>query len=228
MDTPGGIVSRSNEKIYSPTFWPFQHLVHIREDGGGRGLALYQNLPGAASLAATGDLQIVALRNAPRERAYHVLPVSGNPAKGYERDAYRFVYALEFTPSGDWIENKLAQKAYSRELNPWANPAHTSLRRLTGEQIQIDRADVWVLANKPAQRGPGRIVRLYTVAAPDQAVTLTLPHQEIQAAYQCDARERDIESLEVRNGAVHVPLSGTITSVRLIAAPQEPSMPVSP
>lgn len=218
MDAPGGVASRSHEKIYSPTFWPFQHFLHIQEDGGGRGVALYQNLPGAASLAATGDLQLVALRNAPRERAYHVLPVSGNPAKGYERDAYRFVYALEFTPGGDWIQNKLAQKAHSRRWNPWAEPARIGLRRLAEELIKTDRADVWVQANKPARRGPGRIVRLYTLAAPGQTVTLTISHQEIEAAYLCDVRERDLQPLEVRDGQVCVPLAGTITSVRLILA----------
>ena len=227
MDTPGGVVSRPNEKIYSPTFWPFQHFLHLREAGGGRGLALYQNLPGAASLAATGDLQVVALRNAPRERAYHVLPLSGNPAKGYERDAYRFVYALEFTPEGDWIQNKVAQKAYRRQWNPWAEPARTGLRRLAAEQVQTDRADVWVQANKPARRGPGRIVRLYTLAAPDQTVTLAFPHQEIGQAFLCDARERDVRPLEVHDGKVDVPLAGTITSVRLIAAAQGPPAPAA-
>jgi len=228
MDTPGGVVSRSCEKIYSPTFWPFQHFLHLRDRGSGRGLVLYQNLPGAASLTSDGELQMVALRNAPRERAYHVLPLSGNPAKGYERDAFTFVYALEFTPGGDWIENELAQKAYARNLNPWVDPSYTSLRQLAGGQIRTDRTDVWVMANKPAARGRGRIVRLYTLAAPHQPVTLSFAHEEIEEAYLCDARERDIRPLEVRDGMVHGTLPGTIASVRLITTPQQPPSQVTP
>jgi hypothetical protein len=219
MDTPGGVVSRSCEKIYSPTFWPFQHFLHVRDRNSERGLALYQNLPGAASFASNGELQVVALRNAPRERAYHFLPLSGNPAKGYERDAFTFVYALEFTPGGDWIQNNLAQKAYARDLNPWADPSYTCLRQLAEGQIRTDRTDVWVIANKPATRGKGRIVRLYTLAAPHQPVSLSFAHEEIEEAYLCDARERDIRPLEVRDGLVHGTLPGTIASVRLIAAP---------
>jgi len=173
-------------------------------------------------LASNGDLQVIALRNAPRERAYHFLPVSGHPAKGYERDKFTFVYALEFTPGRDWIENRLAEKAYAGELNPWADPSFTCLRQLAEGQTSTNRADVWVVANKPARRGKGRIVRLYTLAAPHQAITLRLPHQEIKEAYLCDARERNIQPLEVRDGVVHLTLPGTIASVRLIAAPQEP------
>jgi hypothetical protein len=221
MDAPGGIVARPCEKGYSPTFWPFQHFLHVRDGDRGRGVALYQKLPGAASLAPDGTLQVVALRNAPRERAYHVLPVSGNPAKGYEKDPFDFVYALEFTPGGDWIENKLAQRAYGGELNPWADPAATRLRRVARGQIHTNRADVWVWANKQATRGKGRIVRLYTLAAPHQAVTLRSARQEIKEAFLCDARERDVQSLEVREGSVHLTLPGTLTTVRLIGAPQK-------
>jgi hypothetical protein len=70
-------------------------------------------------------------------------------------------------------------------------------------------------------------VRLYTLAAPDQTVTLAFPHQEIAQAYLCDARERDVRPLEVRDGKVDVPLAGTITSVRLSAAAQGPPAPAA-
>ena len=222
MDTPGGVVTRPCEKGYSPTFWPFQHFLHIRDDDCGRGLAFYQGLPGAASLSPDGTLQVVALRNAPRERAYHVLPVSGNPAKGYEKDPFDFVCALEFTRGGNWIENELAQRVYGEASNPWADPGAACLRRLARGQIQANRVDVWVRANKPATRGRGRIVRLHTLTALHQVVALRSIHREIKEAYLCDARERDIRPLEVRDGIAHVTLPGTITTVRLIAAPQNP------
>ncbi|MEJ2208204.1 MAG: hypothetical protein P8129_04110 [Anaerolineae bacterium] len=223
MDTSGGVISRPREKGYSPTFWPFQHFLHIRENSSGRGLALYQSLPGAASLSASGELQIVALRNAPRERAHHFLPVAGNPAKGYEKDSFAFVYALELTPAGDWIENDLAAKVRLAALHPWADPSHAHLRQIAEGQVKLDRADVWVTTNKLAARGPGRIVRLYTLASPHQAVVVSIPGQEIKEAYLCDARERDIEPLEVRDGSVHLTLPGTISTLRLITAPREPN-----
>jgi hypothetical protein len=216
MDMPGGVVSRPNERVFSPTFWPFQHFLHLRSPVTGRGLAFYQNLPGAVSLAADGTLQAVALRNAPRERAYHFFPLSGNPAKGYERDAYSFVYGIEFTGGGDWIDNRLAEKAYSGNLNPWSDSKLTKLHRLAEELIAIDRSDVWVLANKPARRGTGRVVRLYALAGVQETATLESTQSEILEAFLCDARERNIRRLEVREGAVRVPLVGTMTSVRLL------------
>jgi hypothetical protein len=223
MDTSGGVISRPREKGYSPTFWPFQHFLHIRKNGSGRGLALYQHLPGAASLSSNGAFQIVALRNAPRERAHHFLPVAGNPAKGYEKDPFTFVYALEFTSAGDWIENELAAKAHATALHPWADPSRSRWRQIADGQVNLDRADVWVMANKPAARGQGRVLRLYTLPSPHQPVVVSIPGQEIKEAYLCDARERDIEPLEVRDGKVHLTLPGTIATLRLITVPQEPN-----
>jgi hypothetical protein len=223
MDAPGGVISRPREKVYSPTFWPFQHFLHIRDGDSGRGLALYQNLPGAASLSSSGVLQVVALRNAPRERAHHFLPVAGNPAKGYEKDTFAFVYALEFTPAGDWIENELATKAHVVAMHPWADPSRTHLRQVAEGQVNIDRADVWVMANKPATRGQGRILRLYTLASRQQPVVVSIAGQEIKQAYLCDTRERNIEPLKVRDGRVDVTLRGTVATIRLIAVPQEPN-----
>jgi hypothetical protein len=220
MDMPGGVVSRAREKIFDPTFWPFQRFLHVRDSGGGRGLALYQDLPGAAALAQDGTLQTVAFRNAPRERAYHLLPLTGHPAKGYTRDAFTFVYAIEFTPGGDWIENRLPEKAYVEMTSPWDDPDVACLRQLAGRHLGLDRPDVWVMASKPAGRGNGRIIRLYTFTALDQTVALTDTHQQVKEAYLCDVRERDIQPLHVQDGTVHVPLAGTITSVRLIAPPQ--------
>jgi hypothetical protein len=223
MDTSGGIVSRPREKVYSPTFWPFQHFLHIRKSSSGRGLALYQNLPGAAALSSTGALQLVALRNAPRERAHHFLPVAGNPAKGYEKDMFTFVYAMEFTPAGDGIENGLAAKADTARSHPWADPYRAHLRQMAEEQVHFNQAGVWLLAYKPATRGPGRILRLYAPASLHQPVIVSVPGQEIKEAYLCDTRERDIGPLEVRNGKVHLTQPGTIATLRLITVPQDPN-----
>jgi hypothetical protein len=221
MDMPGGLISRPREKVYSPTFWPFQHFLYIQDRDSGRGLALYQNLPGAAALSSDGALQLVALRNAPRERAHHFFPVAGNPAKGYEKDEFAFIYALEFLSARPGLEDELAAKARVGTCHPWVDPARSHLRQIAGGQVKLDRPDVWVMADKPASRGQGRIVRLYTLAEPRQPVVVSLPGQEIEQAYLCDARERDVEPLEVRDGLVHLTLPGTIATIRLIAVPSE-------
>jgi hypothetical protein len=221
MDTPGGVISRPLKRIYSPTFWPFQHFLHVQDSASGRGLALYQRLPGAVSYSSRGALQVVALRNAVRERAYRILPVPGNPTGGFEKDRFTFEYALEFTRRGDWIENELASKAYVKDTNPWADPTMAALRKLAEEQVDTDRSDVWVMANKRAARGRGRIVRLYTLAASGEPIALKLRHQKITHAFLCDSRERDAGPLEVRDSTVHFTMPGTIASLRLLTRRQE-------
>ena len=220
MDMPGGMVSRPREKVYSPTFWPFQHILHIQDRDSGQGLALYQNLPGAAALSSSGALQVVALRNAPRERAHHFLPMAGNPAKGYEKDEFLFIYALEFLSARKGGESELAAKAREGMVHPWLDPSRAHLRQIAEGQVHIDRPDVWVMANKPATRGQGRILRLYTLASFNQPVVVSIPGHEIEKAYLCDTRERDIEPLEVRAGRVHVTLPGTIATLRLMLVPR--------
>jgi alpha-mannosidase len=173
-------------------------------------------------LSSSGALQIVALRNAPRERAHHFLPVAGNPAKGYEKDTFAFTYALEFLPAWDWNEDDLAAKARVGTLHPWVDASRAHLRQIAEEQVNLDRADVWVMADKPATRGRGRILRLYTPSGLHQPVVVTIPGQEIKIAYLCDARERDLEPLEVRDGRAHLNLPGTISTIRLIAVSHEP------
>ena len=221
MDMPGGVISRPREKVYSPAFWPFQHFIYMQDRGSGRGLALYQNLPGAAALSSGGALQVVALRNAPRERAHHILPVAGNPAKGYEKDEFAFICALEFLPARQGVENEVAAKARVGTVHPWRDPSRAHLRQIAEGQVHIDRPDVWAMADKPATRGRGRILRLYTLADPQRPVMVSLPGQEIKEAHLCDARERDIRPLEVRDGAVHLTLAGTIATIRLLAVPRE-------
>lgn len=216
MDTPGGVVSRPRERIYSPTFWPFQRFVHIRDRASGQGLALYQSLPGAVSCESNGTIQLVALRNALRERAYGLLPLSGNPARGYEKDPYTFDYAIEFTPRGDWQANDLPCKAYAQDSNPWQEPRLSRLRELLGTLATIDPSDVWVMACKPAMRGEGRILRLYTLTRMGQPVWVRVEHPEVEQAFLCDVRERDIQPLEVRDGSVCLTMPGTIASLRLL------------
>jgi hypothetical protein len=215
MDVPGGVATRGLEKVYSPTFWPFQHFAHVRDGADGRSLAILHRRPGAVSLGRDGRLQVVALRNATIERAYGLFPLFGNPAKGYEKEAYVFEYALEFTGHGAWSDNGLAASAYSLDQGPWAELRASQLAERTNEQVVLDREDVFLLADKPAQRGDGRIVRLYTLAAAGKPVQLRLKSRRIRAATVCDARERDLQTLSVTNGRLQFEMPGAFVSLRL-------------
>jgi alpha-mannosidase len=218
MDVPGGVVTRDLEKVYSPTFWPFQHFVHLQDAESGRGMAIIHRRPGAVSLNADGRLQVVALRNATIERAYGVLPLFGNPAKGYEKERHTFEYALEFTGVGKWSDNGLAASVYAPSRGPWVDSRAGQLARLTRAQIALDRDDVFMLADKPAERGDGRIVRLYTLVAVGQPIGLRLKSQRIRRAALCDARERDLQALPIDDGQLKFQMPGTLASLRLITS----------
>ncbi len=217
MDVPGGVVTRPGEKLRSPTFWPFQHFVHLHDPQHQHGLALYQRRPGAVTYNAQGGLQLIALRNAVKERAYRWFPVSGHPAGGFEPDPYTFDYALAFTAGGSWIDNALPTTAYALLQDGWAGPLNQQVSERTAGMLSLDRSDVWVTANKPASRGAGRVIRLYTHTAQGQPVTVRVhPGQLLQAAYLCDARERDLQQLEPSDGSVTLSMPGSIASLRLV------------
>jgi hypothetical protein len=218
MDQPGGVVVRPLTRIYEPTFWPLQHFLHAQDDGDGRGAALWLRRPGAAACRPGGWLEAVALRNATRERAWGVVPIIATPAVGHERSVTTFDYAVWFTAAGDWRENGVALVAGDLASGPWAQPGGGDLAGLAATVVTTDRADVAVTAVKPASRGEGIIVRLQTFAPPGSPVVVAAPGRSVDAATLCDARERDLQPLEVRDGAVRLVMPGTIATVRLLFA----------
>ena len=160
MDTPGGVAIRPPMRFYDPTFWPLQRFVHLQDDRNGRGLALLQSMPGAVSYRADGTLELVALRNAPRETAFGVIKLPANPASGHEVASATFDYALLFTSGGDWRDNGIPETARSMAFGPWDDPVRGALQMSAATDVTTDRSDVWVTAVKPASRGNGVIVRL--------------------------------------------------------------------
>lgn len=216
MDSPGGMVVRPPQKVYAPTFWPLHRFVHIRDEDTGAGLAVIQHYPGAISYKPDGRVELVALRNATREKAYGFIPIPGNPAEGFEKERYIFDYALVFTPSGDWRENNIAELAYSKVGGLWDHPNGSALRAVASHVVTTDRADVWITAVKPACRGDGVIVRMCTLAAPGEPVLVSFQNRDVKGAFLCDARERDINPLEVHNGSTLVTMPGTIATLRLV------------
>ncbi|MCD6284672.1 MAG: hypothetical protein J7M39_02010, partial [Anaerolineae bacterium] len=216
MDTPGGVAMRPPTRYYDPTFWPLQRWVHLRDEGDGRGLALLQPMPGAVSYQADGTLELVALRNAPRETAYGVIKLPANPATGHETESTAFDYAFLFTSAGEWRDNGIPEIARSIAFGPWDDPQRTARAAQSLHDVTTDRSDVWVTAVKPASRGDGVIVRLTAPAVPETPVTVTARHLPVAGAFLCDARERDLAPLDVRAGTVQVVMTGTVATIRLL------------
>jgi len=216
MDAPGGMVVRPPKRIYDPTFWPLHHFVHLQDNDSGRGLAILQPMPGAISYQPDGQVELVAARNATREKALGLIPIPANPASGHERESYAFEYALLFTPGGDWRDNRIDLAARGIANSPWSNPRDAALRRIADSIVTTDSTDVWVTAIKPASRGRGIIVRLVALALPESPLWVTFHHLALAEAFLCDARERDLEPLQVQDGAVRVTMPGTVATIRLL------------
>jgi hypothetical protein len=216
MDTPGGIVVRPSKRIYDPTFWPLHHFIHLQDDDTGRGLAILQPMPGAISYQPDGQLELVAMRNATREKVFGLVGIPGNPASGHERENYVFEYALLFTQNGNWQDNNIHLRARDIANNPWSNSRDSVLRGLADAIVTTNSPDIWVTAIKPASRGEGIIVRLHTSALTESRVMVTTPYFKVTKAFLCDARERDLEPLDVQDGAVRVMMPGTVATIRLL------------
>jgi hypothetical protein len=216
MDSPGGIVFRPLQKGYMPTFWPLHRFIHVQDDESGWGLAFFRTLPGAISCRPDGRLELVALRNTPRERALGFLPLAGNPARGEERETYSFIYYLLFTPHGNWLDNKLPEIAADLENQSLERNGRIAWGNLASSVFKLNRQDVQIIAAKAASRGDGWIVRLYTLGTMDKPLILTCKNRKIREAFLCDARERDLKSVKVKDGDVHLTLPGAIASLRLL------------
>ena len=216
MDAPGGIIVRPLQRIYNPTFWPLHNFVHLQDDASGKGVALFLAMTGAVSCQPDGRLEIVALRNAPCERAFRFFPLLGLPAVGHEESSYAFDYALLFTDAGDWRDNKIPLVARNVFDNPEDTAGRAGLRELAASVVTTNRPEVFVTAVKPASRGEGLIVRLFTLTSFGLPVDLTIPGRHLKAAFLCDARERDLEPLQVKEQSVRLTMPGTVATVRVL------------
>jgi hypothetical protein len=214
MAQPGGVVTRPLQKLYQPTFWPVQGFLHLRDSANGWGVAFFVKGPTGVACHEDGGVELVALRNATRERAYRIIPLPANPATGYEHETHTFEYAILFTSAGDWKENHLP--SLEREIfePPWHAEARSLVKIEGGDQRQ---GAPTVIAVKPASRGEGIIARLYAPAVPEELLSIGLRQRTITSAFLCGARERDIQSLEVANGQALLVMPGSIATLRLVA-----------
>ncbi len=221
MDTPGGIIQRPPTRIYNPTFWPYQRFLHIHDTTAGHGLAVIQPYPGAVSYQPDGTLELIVMRNANRETAYGFIKLPANPATGFENQAYTYDYALSFTDNGDARYNHIAQIAQKLHHHDWPQPLATQPPALADALVHIDNPTVWVTAIKPASHGTGMIVRLMTAHPPQQPIQVRLLQHQMYQAHICDARERDIASLPIKNHCVTLTLTSTITTIRFVVDEKE-------
>jgi hypothetical protein len=213
MENPGGIITRNQEKLYSPTFWNVQQFSFIQDNTTSAGVAIFFENSGAIALRPKGILEPIALRNAQREIAYGILPIPATPAVGNELEDCTFTCALLFTAEGDWKQNNLPNQARNLQSPPWtAEKIHPT--PFISQLFTTNRPDVIITSIKPAWRGNGIIIRLFAYA-PVDTIAHVYAKMPIEQATLCDARERDISSLQVDGRSVILPVLNSITTIRV-------------
>ena len=213
MDVPGGIVERPAHKLYSPTFWPARSFAHLRDQQRDVGLAAFLGGPATVASDGAGALEWIALRYAPSETAFQFLPLLAHPASGTEPHEGQLDYAVWFTPGGDARTNRLPHHVRRALRAALFGPNEPDLDDLANSVMVVDRDDVQVTALKPAFRGGAVVVRLASFAAAAVEVRLHCPSRSIRKATLCDARERELRDLDVRNDCVIVPMPHALASV---------------
>lgn len=202
MDTVGGVISRPRERLFSPTFWPVPSRLSVRDQLELH--ALFES-PTAAALSARGALEWIIARNAEKERAWGLLPVLAHPIGGTSPARASHHAAL-------WLG----------EGPPPASELF-SLHR-PSELVGCDTPGVEVRAVRRSARGEGLTVRLFCEALPPGPVRLWLARGAVAKAWSCDALGRALQPLELEpEGRVVVPVSGRLTSVRLLSLAPVPS-----
>lgn len=215
MEAPGGQVARPTGRVYRRPFWPVQRFLHLPNPSGETGFAVLLRFPGAVAVGEAGQVEMIALRNAIREKAYFDrVNLLGMPATGIERERVAFQCALAFPRPGE--ETLLLAQARALLLAPWSTAEERLLARASAELVQVDSDRVFVTAVKPAWRGEGLIIRLSAPSAPLAPVRMRLLHAQPRKAWLCDARERDIKPLDNEGQELVVPMDRAIVTVRVV------------
>lgn len=220
MDVTGGLAERPLRKLYDPTFWAARSFAFLRHPSHPSGLAVFLGGPATVSCSDEGNLELVAMRTARRERVFGLLPLLAHPASGRSFGVQKLDYAVLFVSPNDHFEDRL--QVVARELfnaPPYCSVAWSREMRLADSICPTDDENVSVLAVKRALRGEGYIMRLFSHAPEKDMVAVRLPEDIAFKAYVCDARERDLEEIGVAKGKLLVRLRGAITTIRLLPQP---------
>ncbi|MGB3410690.1 MAG: hypothetical protein WBA45_05790 [Microthrixaceae bacterium] len=238
MHQPGTMVDRPIKRFYEPTFWP---LHSFAATGTGheaipRRLVLATATPTGLHQGRDGTVEVVVARTAVKEIAFGVVPVMA-PAWGLRWGEQSSLLAFRWTYDEERsvvrrgrILWSLVDAAAGRHRPP-----------LTIEIVDTAEADddparldeVEILAVKPADRGPGIIVRVRDWGAiaiegrPESQsgsrpggwpITLRLTDSlvgEIVSASLVDGRERDLAPLEHDPRGLRFTPTGHLSSIRL-------------
>lgn len=173
--------------------------------------------PTGVHVEADGTTEVIVARTAVKEIAFHVVPVMA-PAWGRRWGTQSAVVAFGWHDPDD----TQTSVALGRRLSLAADHAAGLLDRTS--VVIVEDPDIDVVAVKAADRGSGTIVRLRDWAPPqtDRRVVLALHPRTaagITAAHLADSRERDLATIAVIDGALSVPITGHLTTVRLITRP---------
>jgi hypothetical protein len=212
MDTLGGHIVRPRERGHSPTFWPVPSRVTLR--GAQRSFHVGFEAPTAVSFSPSHALEWIVARNPVKERAFGVLPVLAHPIGGTvdERQTHR---AALFATNGNDLPGDLRVILEGT----WLPPGREVMKRIGDGQVRCDDPAVFFEAIKRADRGPGVIVRLVCEEATPRPLRISIaPHVgvAVAAAFQCDAREEDVEPLEVDGTDALFTLCSRMATLRLL------------
>lgn len=206
MDTVGGYIERPRARHFEPTFWGVPSRLTLNY--GVRTLHALFESPSAAAVGAHGELDWVVARNAPKERAFGLLPVFAHPIGGTNQDVQHHRAAL--VCGGDVA---LAQRTLEQA---WLPLGHRAAWHAAQSLVHCDRDDVAVSAVKRSHRRDGVTIRLFSKAPATAPVRLWVDGQRVRRAFTTDALERDLAPLSVDDeGAVHLILASRLCSVHL-------------
>jgi hypothetical protein len=90
------------------------------------------------------------------------------------------------------------------------------LKAYAASLVRCDDPAVSFAAVKRADVGVGIVARLACELRAPRPVCVWIPSQVIGSAFLCDAREQNLESLDLEGDRVIVPLKSRLTTVRLV------------
>ncbi|WP_458012283.1 glycoside hydrolase family 38 N-terminal domain-containing protein [Candidatus Solincola sp.] len=208
MEVNGGLVRRTSVKLYEPTFWAAGRLVIPEDEDGGWDVAFLPGVPSCVGYGPDRGFELAVMRNASRERVFGILPLLSFPASGPERGVQVIEYALLLPPANEGEESLNACLKVALGESPSAQPLHW----------KTIPEEVMVAAVKRPLRGKGYIVRLYSPFPGLREVTLFREDMDIEEAFLCDAREREMKELPVSGGRVYLAMSSPLATVRVFPA----------
>ena len=197
---PAGWTVRSPERLFTPTFWATTEWAQV----GSWAVLLRQST--GVRMDTPGHVELIAARDARQEQC----DIEGGT--GTDTTTHRIEWRI--VRAADAISAALAAQVFDRPLELVSVPVAPAFGGLaaSGSVISIGGGGV-ITAVKPADRGPGVIVRVQLVAGgATLALPPTLPHGTITVT---DLAERDGDRLPAHDTVGLDPAGGSLRTLRL-------------